>query len=120
MDVLRGLCQTVVLFTGALVFGFGQLFAGVFSPGGTLVAVGSLIAGVLAGRPQSRRLVMAACAAGLAGAALHVHEYYSTAHFEGNYYAWFLTLPLAACLALIGLAVWWDGRGTVTDLQPHI
>jgi ABC-type Co2+ transport system permease subunit len=49
--------------------------------------------------PQSA--IVAACVAGLVGAAMHVYEYYSSSQLSGNYYAWFLTGPFIVALIII-------------------
>jgi hypothetical protein len=102
---LDGLSRYLAAFGGA-VFLLGQAFAGEFSPGGMLAGIGGLTAGALAFvnlRSRASTLLLAGCAVGLAGAALHAYEYYSTPHLQGNYYAWFITAPFA--LALVYLAV---------------
>jgi hypothetical protein len=102
---LQGLSQVVVLFVAIAGFLFGQVFNGVFSVAGTLAGAGGVLAAGLAtfrARTLLRRVVIAGCALGLAGAALDVYDYYSTSHASGNYYAWFLTLPFAAGLVVIG------------------
>lgn len=105
MTALHGLSRLIVLFVAIAGFLFGQLFNGVFSVAGTLAGVGGVLAAALApfrARTHLRRVVIAGCALGLAGAALDVYDYYSTSHVSGSYYAWFLTLPFAAGLAVIG------------------
>ena len=96
--------RKVVLFLAAAGFLFGQIFVGAFSIGGTLAGVGGLLAGLLvgSGSARARRAALAGSAIGLIGAALHVTEYYATANMPGNYYPWFLTLPFAAGLVLLG------------------
>jgi hypothetical protein len=89
-----------------VVFLLGEAFAGELSPGGMLAGIGGLTAAALAFmtlRSRASMLLLAGCAVGLGGAALHVYEFYSTPHLQGNYYAWFITAPFA--LALVYLAV---------------
>jgi hypothetical protein len=96
--------RNVVLFVAIAGFLFGQVFNGVYSVAGMLGGIGGVLAGTLAtltSRPVIRWVVMAGCVVGLAGAALHVYDYYSTPHVAGNYYAWFLTLPFGIGLIVI-------------------
>ena len=105
--IMRGLyklSRLVAIFVGAAGFLFGQVFSGVFSVAGMLGGLGGVAAGILAGLPSHRvprPAVLAACIAGLLGAAMHVYDYYSRSHVPGNYYAWFLTGPFVVALIII-------------------
>lgn len=104
MSWFAGIARKFVLFLAAAGFLFGQIFTGSFSIGGTMAGIGGLVAGILVGSSsaQARRAALAGSVIGLAGAALHVMEYYATANVPGNYYPWFLTLPFAAGLVVLG------------------
>jgi hypothetical protein len=100
---LRLLSHMVVLFLAA-AFTLGQLFSGHFSAGSTIATLGGVCAGLLgwlSDSPVIRRIVVAASAAGIAGAALHIYEYYSSGPRAGSYYPWFLTGPFIASLIII-------------------
>lgn len=95
-----------VAFSGYL---FGQLFFGDFSVVATLSGVSGVICAAFALRMSSQpswapARVYVACFIALAGVAMNTIIHYTQFDTPGNYYAWHIFGPYAACILLVALA----------------
>lgn len=110
MPALLRVAALFIGFVGAAGFLFGQLFSGHFSLGATLAGVGGILAAASALRMASQirwasRVIYVVAVVALAGVAMDVVHYYRDLAIPGNYYAWPIIGPFAACIAALALLV---------------
>lgn len=93
-------------FVAATGFLFGQVFSGHFSVAATLAGVGGMFCAAFALR-MSRNPIWASasvylvCVVTLLGVALDAVNYYMHLATPGNYYAWTIIGPFAACIGAL-------------------
>ena len=91
----------------ALASLLGQLFFAQFSASSMIIALGSAGAGVAAllslAQRRARWPAVAFCGVGLLGIPADAAGYYGHPQLQGNYYAWFLMVPLCLAFAFIAL-----------------
>lgn len=106
MPAALSISAVLIGFVAASGFLFGQLFFGHFSFPASLAGVAGLACSFgafnMAGRPAwAPAWVAWAGIAALAGVAMDAAHYYLYLAIPGNYYAWALIGPFAACTAFV-------------------
>ena len=110
---MSAMFMSALLFLAALFVGFislsrfmlGQLYFGHFSIAATLAGIAGMFCAAFALKMSSQRSwapanVYSACFIALIGVALEAGIHYVHFDIQGNYYAWHVVGPYAACIVL--------------------
>jgi hypothetical protein len=89
-------------------FLFGQVFFGLFSLPSSIAGLGGLLTacgafGLAGGAAWAPRLALWSGVVTVMGVVLDAGQYYLYAAIPGNYYAWAMVGPFAACAAFVSL-----------------
>ena len=85
-------------------FLFGQLFFSTFSVLGSVIGLTAMASAALSSPTSAKGpkyFAAVCCVVAMTGVALQVAEYYSGSRVPGDHYAWELTAPFVAALALL-------------------